>query len=278
MRKLKRDDSTKSLLRDEDIRPSLLRELDAAIWQNDIYSIDKFCLKQEAELLEIKPFNENILNIIKNKLSSSGLSLGMTEEELSAYEDAEYYERHPEEEKDYHLNIVSDRPSPHTDSILPEIKVKQPSGFSFEELAIMMQGSPISTKEKTDKPVQLTYSLGQRVVRHYDKKWRKEMRKQLTELSLHRIDVNDIEFFKLHIFRTFYSEQPWYVKMLKSKEERITMAKNDTERMCNDYIEMLIDKSVNKRTEDFENNLSSLWLENWKKYMKELDNLNSAAL
>jgi len=50
-------------------------------------------------LLKLDGFDEDIVDLIKYILDEHGLSLGMTEEGLIAYDDAEYYARHPEKKR-----------------------------------------------------------------------------------------------------------------------------------------------------------------------------------
>lgn len=271
---MKRTNITSSLgvlLYGEDIKPSLQHSISLKCYHNSIFNVKDLCKKTEQEFSSLFDNDEQIISIINKFLKTNGLSFGMTEEELTAYQDAEYYERHPEEMDEPVLDVESDSPSQQDDSEIPEIKVKHPSGFSVEEFAMMMQNSSKSPEEKKEEPVQLTYSLGQRIVSLYEEKWRKEMKKRLTDISMHRVCVDDIEFFKIHMFRVFYTDQPWYVKLFKNKKERINMAKEDAERMSKEYVEKLIDVSVNKRTEDLQNSLSSSWEKDWKLYMEELE-------
>lgn len=72
------------------IRPSLKMKINYYLSENDIKCVCALCDKTEDELLKIEGIDEEIITGIKDYLDTVGLHLGMTDEEIVDYVDADF--------------------------------------------------------------------------------------------------------------------------------------------------------------------------------------------
>lgn len=73
-----------------DIRPSLKLKINYYLSQNGIKTVCALCGKSEDELLAVPCMSEETVVDIKDYLETAGLRLGMTDDELFDYFDADY--------------------------------------------------------------------------------------------------------------------------------------------------------------------------------------------
>ena len=217
----------------------------------------------EEEFLSVKGIDKDIAKVVKDTLQKHGLSFGMTDDELIAYEDAEYNLTHPDLDDGMAMEEMEEVfPDPDPEEIpvhkiIPELKLDYtPRHIQQRE------------EQKKEKPV-LDYSLRMTVCNSFEAKTRKEVKDRLTNRSLMRIDADDIEWMKFHLFHTFFQSQPWYVRILIPKKTRIQMAKDETDEMLKEYIDSLVLSISKGLTEKFSSYLDKDWDEHWEGIMKE---------
>ena len=96
------------------------------------------------------------------------------------------------------------------------------------------------------------------------------MNEKLGERANVRMIADDIEFMKMHLFRTFFAEQPWYIRLFKTREERFALAKDEAENMTMGYVRNLIEEIVRVRQQSFSKELDECWDKNWFNYLEDL--------
>lgn len=262
-----------------DIKPSIKSAIRKSLRSHDIWYVKNLCSKSEEELLHILDSDVKLLEIIKDYLRSYGLSLGMSEAELLEYQDAEYYEKHPEEKSSDTNATDEDNP---LDATEEEILVVQEEdaldGSEEEELSAMMRRmreehnpfvKPLDKNQKKTVPL-LDSSLKQKIRTVFERKTRSDVKKRLTDFAYTRLDVDDMEWAWVNYFRIFYLSQPWYIRLLKSKAVRIELAKKDADKMRDAYVKSLITNISNGLTSKFCNSLDKDWNEHWESIMKDL--------
>lgn len=263
MKRISIDNRSLGLIEDEDIRPSLLRKLKESVISNSIYRIEDLCEKTEDELLSIDGFDAQILCIIKTKLQDSGLSLGMTPEELLQYEDAEYDRLHPEE------NVPQNSDS--FDDGIPIVGSKEWLADVIKNPDKYIHGFHLDQDQREDsKKVPLTIELKRRLMYQHENKVRRDLNEKLGVRANVRMIADDIEFMKMHLFRTFFAEQPWYIRLFKTREERFALAKDEAENMTMGYVRNLIEEIVKVRQQSFSKELDECWDKNWFNYLEDL--------
>ena len=276
MKRLGLDSFITSEIERYDIKPSQLRRIETTLFRHNLSRVERICCTTEQKLLKLDGFDKDIVDVVKEILGEHGLSLGMTEEELTAYEDAEYYTRHPEEkgsDKSHQENDVM------SDELLDIEPIVDPAANHLkpDELEKMLNRSPLKqhisdeTEENQKPPVPpLTDILRRRIIRHYDQNVRKDLRNKLTDRAFIKMSIEDIEFIRLHLFRAFLMCQPWYASLIWSKEKRIAIAKEDAKKACEEYVNNLIDAFAERDITDLSENIDSQWENNWERYMKDL--------
>ena len=264
MKKISLDGHTISLFEDEDIRPSQLRKLRKSIFTNGIYEIIGLCRLTEKELMSLDGFDDNVICVIKKRLNESGLSLGMTESDLENYEDEEYNIQHPTE------NAVD------TCQVIPKDWLKKDEPFDVKQLANMLRNPDgfalVVPEQETDEPaVQLTNSIKLKLMIRHEKEMREKVEDQLTDHGLSRLYADDIEWMKFHFIRTFYADQPWYIRLFRNREERLVLAQKEADNVVDKYLTELTDKIVTSRQKSFSRELDTCWDKRWKEYLKSLE-------
>lgn len=78
-------------------RPSKHDEIRATLQKAGVYSTKEVCMMSEKEFKQFPFATDYIFKKVQTALEACGLRFGMTEEELTAYEDADYLKAHPEE-------------------------------------------------------------------------------------------------------------------------------------------------------------------------------------
>ena len=260
-----------------DIKPSQLRRMEKELFCHNLCHVGQICCSSEQELLKLDGFDEDIVDLIKYILDEHGLSLGMTEEGLIAYDDAEYYARHPEKKE----AEESQKMEAKAKEVLSAEEYKRDSltdsiehNHNEQRLDRSVNADTIfkeSQEEgKTSNPP-LTEDLKRRIISHYDDAVRKDMKKRLTDRAFMKITIEDVEFMRLHLFRTSLVSQPWYIRLFWPKEQRIVFAKAEADSMCEKFIDNLVTTYADRQSADLEENIESLWGENWSKYLKDLE-------
>lgn len=77
--------------------PSVTKQLQNILYREEVYTLEDFCQKTEKEFKEMKGMTPYMLLKINDFLKTYGLKYGMTKEEISAYQDQDYFSSHPEE-------------------------------------------------------------------------------------------------------------------------------------------------------------------------------------
>ena len=242
-------------LKSYDIKPSQLRRMDEAFDSAHYYpSIYQICCSTEDQLRTKVGLVEEDIEVIKCFLKQHGLSLGMTEEEIIAYEDAEYYERHPEE-----LDILL------FESQQSKEEWRQEVSPDIEIVSI----KPLDEDDKEDQEPKiplLTVELKQRILDHYDEVTRKNIENVIYTYGY----FEDREFLKIRIFRILYESQPWYYRLICPNRKRIACAKAEADFICERRKEEIISTIVDKKRADKAEEIESSWEDNWKIYLKDI--------
>lgn len=101
---MKRIDITSStynnIIDELSIRPSVKEQIRHQLYRNDLSHVRDLCLKTEEELLSVPYFTQDLVESIKAYLMSAGLHLGMTEDVLTDYMDADFLENRGKEKPD----------------------------------------------------------------------------------------------------------------------------------------------------------------------------------
>lgn len=242
-------------LKSYDIKPSQLRRMNEAFDSaHFIYpSIYQICCRSEDQLRTEMGLVEEDIEVIKCFLKQHGLSLGMTEEEVVAYEDAEYYERHPEE-----LDILLFE-SQQSQESLRRVPIE-------EEIVSIKSLSEADEEDQEPKIPLLTVELKQRILDHYDEVTRKNIENDIYTYGY----LADREFLKTRIFRILYESQPWYYRWICPNRKRIACAKAEADFICERRKEEIISTIVEKKRADKAEEIESLWEDNWKIYLKDI--------
>lgn len=257
------------LLGQEDIRPSILKKIHKSFIKQGIYNVSAYCQKTEDELLLVDGMDEKILGIMKKKLAEYGLSLGMTPEELADYEDAEYYERHPEE-----------RPGKQEE--ISESESEEIASKDFEEMLIRHlnhSGTSIDSVLDNEEPtthenpvfVPLTDGLKARILSKHEEILHKRFKDYVLNRGAMKLMPDDIEFMRIHLFRTFFSDQPWYVRLFNSYDERISKAKKMADAEVHRLASELENDWVKVQNEAYAVDIETFWESNWQRYLKEIE-------
>lgn len=265
------EDSIFWVFTDLDIKPSNKNVALKALRSNNIWNIKDMCSKSEEELHFLQDLDDKLLKAIEKHLHEHGLSLGMSENELLEYQDAEYYEKHPEEKSQ--VNPATDEYG--SLDVLEDIN---PVGSEEEELSAMMQRMKeehnlfVSTLDKNQKkPVPLLdNTLKQKIRIVFERKSRADVKRRLTDFGYMRLDADDMEWVWVNYFRMFYLSQPWYIRLLKSKTARIELAKRDADKMREAHVQTLVSNISCGLTDKFCNSLDKDWNEHWELIMKDL--------
>ena len=246
-----------SELKSYDIKPSQLRRIDESFdWRSPHYftpTIHRICCSSEDQLRTKVGLVEEDIEVIKCFLKQHGLSLGMTEEEVVAYEDAEYNERH-QNEFVFQSESQQSQESLHRD--LP-----------IEEEIVSIK--PLSEADKEDQEPKiplLTVELKQRILDHYDEVTRKNIENVIYTYGY----FEDREFLKIRIFRILYESQPWYYRLICPNRKRIACAKAEADFICERRKEEIISTIVDKKRADKAEEIESSWEDNWKIYLKDI--------
>lgn len=85
------------LFENMDIRPSLKEKIRSSLSESLMFDYESLCLTTEKELLSLPNITPDVVEKIKDFLSQYGLRLGMTEEDIEDYLDADYLKTHPEQ-------------------------------------------------------------------------------------------------------------------------------------------------------------------------------------
>ena len=249
-----------------DIRPSQYRKIYHQLFRNNIAYINLLCQKTELDLLAIEYFDEKVVDIIKNALKEYGLSLGMTEEELAKYDDAEYDERHAkDDESESHVDLPNS-----LGDIKEKIDVETYRDIIANQLKQKYSIGDIPGQEEK-KFVPLTDVLRRKLMYLHERKVRDSLIENLTKRGNAIVSSEDIEFIRIHLFRTFYSDQPWYIRLFKNQDERISIARKDAENLLRAYLKDLIDDIVIVRQKLFSKELDECWEKNWYNILETLE-------
>ena len=80
-------------LDDLDLRPSLKKRILDNLRREDMYYLHDLCKSSKDELLAVPDVTAKVADHIEKKLWQYDLRLGMTDEQLDSYYDAEYFEK-----------------------------------------------------------------------------------------------------------------------------------------------------------------------------------------
>ena len=203
----------------------------------------------------------------------------MSEKDLSDYQDAEYYETHPDENPQIDTVPNEDAPFEALEEENLVVSVEDAlDGSEEKELSAIMQRmreeyNPIVTPldKNRKKPVPLLdRSLKQKIRTVFEHNTRSDVKKRLTDYSYMRLAADDMEWAWVNFFRMFYLSQPWYIRLLMSKTARIEMAKKDADEMREVYVQKLVSDISIGLTNKFCDSLDKDWTKNWASIMKEL--------
>jgi hypothetical protein len=188
------------------VRPSVLDKIKSTIHGANIWYFKDLCSVSEDKLRQYPYLTDKIVNDIKNYLGNYGLKLGMTDEELVEYQDAEFLEKHP-------FVCVSDETG-------EEIYIEGVLNAEYNETNDVMFDSELnhSIAEKTKE--QGTASDSEPMAEHKAEKKSfapfKEMRRAYAD-SMYDPTKNmpiDGECILHQIRLCMLREQPWFIKWL----------------------------------------------------------------
>ena len=230
MERLDIDQTVLWVINDLDIKPSIKSAIRKPIRFHDIWNIKDLCSKSEEELLQILDSDDKLLEVIKKYLRGYGLSLGMSEKDLSDYQDAEYYERHPEENTQIDTVPNEDAPFEALEEENLVVSVEDAlDGSEEKELSAIMQRmreeyNPIVTPldKNRKKPVPLLdRSLKQKIRTVFEHNTRSDVKKRLTDYSYMRLAADDMEWAWVNYFRMFYLKtEEFYSNIVGGLENR----------------------------------------------------------
>jgi hypothetical protein len=270
MKQIKISSSLRNFLRDHDVLPSTIRKTEDLLFHG-VYDIADLCKKSEQELRSYKTIDDAVINTLKNILSEYGLKLGMTDEEIYNYEDAEYYTHYPDKRPEglvltFEVSL-DECDKPVQDDVNKGVKdeFKEHKEFIPEHLS-EQEVDPQLDNQK----VVLTDSLKQRLLYIKEKKYTQKYTEYINNRGNIKFCPEDIEFMFIHIFRTFLMDQPWYVRLFKKMNERIEMAKEATEIWLDSYKAEIVKAQVKGSLEQFSQELDNCWDKNWQNYIKDL--------
>lgn len=209
-----------------DIRPSLLVKVEKDIEALRAWNYKGLCSLTEKDLLLKKNITPAVLEKIKSFLGRYGLRLGMTEDELDAYMDAEYLEAHPEEAGTCHkesktsnatISFIEDK----DDAMV--LKDNGNEDFHKEKQTVIDEtvsstnphdsiSQPFDENKEAVKAVRQTYQEPLEWVRHDDWEW------------------------YIHQARLFLLiSQPWYVKCFVPFKKRVKKAFRQADELIAKY-------------------------------------------
>ena len=229
------DDPVLWVINKMDIKPSIKSAIRKRLRFHRFWNIEDLCSKSEEELLQILDSDDKSLEVFKKYLRGYGLSLGMSEKDLLDYQDAEYYERHPEEKSQIDTVPNEDAPLKALQEENLVVSVEEALDGS-EEKALYdgVDGESIEEQQE-DKPEPSTEQVNLIVETSFDEDsmTEDEARDKLDEINRKELYYYDpYEYFKpgdweitLHSAAIrFMASDSWLTRLFMSDEKRLVRA------------------------------------------------------
>lgn len=207
-----------------DIRPSLLVKVEKDIEDLHAWNYKELCSLTETELLSKNSITPAVIEKIKVFLEQYGLRLGMTEEELDDYMDAEYLEAHPEESETSYgeseirnptINLIEDKDTALEDNGNEDF-------YKEKQTVAERTASSISPNESIDQPFDENREAVKAVRQTYND-------------PLEWLRNDDWEWYA-HQARLFLLiNQPWYIKCFVPFKKRLGRAFKQADELIAKY-------------------------------------------
>lgn len=218
-------------------RPSVAEKVKRMLYRIDASDYNELCMKTEEELLNEPEMTPDVLNRIKSFLASKGLRLNMSEEELDAYIDEEYYANHPTEQKAVQVEKPRETDTYFTVELSPEVEERFNQGVEVVEDYIGEE-NPQSAKGTTDK------DAAKESKKQFD--LHKEMRRAYAETFIDPVRSMrpDWEWFRHQTRLDMLREQPWFIKLFVPFRERVKIAFDKADIIMYKYLQNAISRSM----------------------------------
>ncbi len=235
------------------LRPSVAEKVKWMFYRISASEYRKLCKKREEELLREPEVTPDILNRIKSFLADRGLRLEMTEQELDAYLDEEYYACHPKEQQ------VQVEKSFDTDGCEP-FELTSDDEEQFNKRVAETEGY-IEEEKPQDAKVTEVKADGEEPKKQFD--LHKEIRRAFAETINDPVRVMrpDWEWFRHQARLDMLQEQPWLVKLFFPFRLRVRMAFDNADTIMEMYQTNAISRSMVYRKMQNDGTFKKLLLE-----------------
>ena len=119
--------------------------------------------------------------------------------------------------------------------------------------------------------VPLTDDIKRKLMRLYEKDARDEVEDQLLERGDMKVTAADFDILRFRLYCTFYANQPWHVRKLKSQKDRISIARRDAETVVSDYLKGLTEDMLKLKLDIFCLEVEDDWDKHWLDYIHILE-------
>lgn len=196
-----------------DIRPSMMEKMRQVFHDSELWTYKDLCACTEKQLLKIRYVTPELVEHIKETLEDVGLHLGMTENELDAYHDAEYDARH---------QSVEQKGTSEEDIAEEEAKEDAASANTDG-----MQKKEIESLQETEQ-LQETEPLQEREAKHkkkFDaqKAYNHAMARILRD-PCQMLRGDDLEFMRHQLVMSVLEQQSWLMRTFCSFNDRVKVA------------------------------------------------------
>ncbi len=209
------------------LRPSQRKAILDAWWNEGIKQYKDLCAMKEEDFKNLPFVDDTLFAKAKAHLEEYGLRFGMTEEELIAYQDEEYLQQHPEESE----TATTEAGETDEDAIV----------LDEDELEQRIEDA-IKAEGIEDRPLPEWSS----------EECRKQLMEKVRDGRAFKDTNSDYEWFKYRSLYVAFLHQPWYYRFLYSTDERISLAKEEADKLMETYTKDLIEQEVACACRDYE--------------------------
>ncbi len=223
------------------IRPSQLDKFKANLHNSKIWNFKDLCSISEERFRQFPYVTDEIADDFNAYLSDYGLKLGMTEEELADYQDAEFFEKYPPNGKRA-SELIDDGAC--QNELIERLKKAMSTmdvasnteiDDNIAEETIVLSSPLGSTSAKESEPEKAPFDpykekrLANAYIRDYDPV---------------RFSRNDMEWYLHYARLDMLREQPWYIKAFVPFKYRVEMAFEKADVIFDKYQKDAVSRSV----------------------------------
>jgi hypothetical protein len=225
----------------DSVQPSLLEKIESNINDANIWYFKDLCRTSEDKLRQFPHVTDELVNDIKSYLDEHGLKLGMTEEELNDYKDAEFFEKHPR---------IGGKPSKQNDDVISIESVRIMEQKENDLLKEIVNDNNIQHKvaEETLLQSHPTGSTNTNETVSEKKAFDPfiEMRRAYADCMYDpaRNMETDGEWIFHQVRLCMLREQPWFIKWFVPFDIRIKMAFDKADIIMKQYKKNAVERSV----------------------------------